>query len=105
MPNFDQKIFWFPESYNELRKEMFTHWNPKVTGKHPHHMLAEVRWSDVRCSWAMAYDAEMFVEYMNEKLKGVYKIALRTNDDELKIGYICSVFLKELRRIRGEPNP
>lgn len=95
----------FPDQYNELRKELSTHWNPKQTGEHPHHKLAMVRWDSYRCGWAMAFDAEMFVEYMNEKLDGIFRVAIMTNDDELRIGNICSVFLKELRRRRGEPNP
>lgn len=105
MPNFDQKIFMFPESYNELRKELETHWNPKKTGLYPHHKLAEVRWDYWRCGWAMAFDAEEFVSYMNEKLDGVFKIRLVSNDDDLHIDNICKTFLKELRRRRGEPNP
>lgn len=105
MANFDEKVFWFPEEYNELRKELETHWNPVKTGKYPHHYLADVKWTAPQCGWAMAFDAEMFVEYMNGKLDGVYNIALATNDDQQRIGYICGTFLKELRKRRGEQNP
>jgi hypothetical protein len=53
----------------------------------------------------MAFDAEIFVEYMNEKLDGIYKIPIASASDETRIGYICAVFLKELRKRRGESNP
>lgn len=105
MPNFDQKIFMFPESYNELRKELETHWNPNKTGIHPHHRICEVRWDYWQCGWAMAWDADIFVSYMNKKLSYPYNVLAVTNDDELRIGHICSIFLKELRKKRGESNP
>ena len=103
--NFDQNIYIFPESWQELRKELFTHWNPKHTGLKSHHYLCDVRWDRPECGWAMAFDADLFVEYMNGKLKGVYKVLTATNDKEFQIGHICKIFLTELRRIRGEPNP
>lgn len=104
--NFDQKIFWFPESYNHLRSELETHWNPRKTGQVPHHLLApQIRWTDWQCGWAMAFDAENFVEYMNRGLDGVFRVSVVTHDDQLRIDHICSVFLKELRKRRGEPNP
>lgn len=87
--SFDQKIFMFPESYNELRKELHDHW-PSL-------------WNKVQ--WSMAFDAELFVELMNRNLDGVYKVALVTSERELEISHICSTFLKELRRRRGERNP
>lgn len=105
MANFDQKLFMFPDEYNELRKELFTHWNPKETGEHPHHKQANVKWDDPRCGWALAFDAELFVEYMNSRLDNVFRVAVITNSDDLRIANICSVFLKELRRRRGERNP
>lgn len=89
--NFDQKVFMFPEEYNELRKELMLNW-PEL-------------WKNWRCQWAMAFDAEIFVEFMNTKLNGVYRIAMATDDKQKEIGYICGTFLKELRRLRGEPNP
>lgn len=91
MPLDPAKIFMFPESYTELRKELTTHW-PDL-------------WKDPRCQWAMAFDAPMFVEFMNSKLDGVYNVAIRTSDDETRIDYICTTFLTELRKRRGELNP
>lgn len=91
MPNFDQKIFWFPESYNELRKELVKFW-PEL-------------WEQRRCQWAMAFDADIFIEFMNEKLDGVYNVAIVTNDDHLRMDHICTIFLTELRKRRGELNP
>lgn len=104
--NFDEKIFMFPEQWIELRKELEIHWNPDKTGKHPHHLLVpNLKWSDPRCGWALAFDAELFVEYMNSRFDGIYRIAAVTRDDELRIAHICGIFLKELRKRRGEPNP
>jgi hypothetical protein len=91
MPIDPKNIFMFPESYNELRKELYTHW-PEL-------------WNDPRGGWAMAFDAELFVEFMNSKLDGVYKVRPATNNDELAIDYICKTFLTELRKRRGELNP
>lgn len=106
MPNFDQKIFWFPDEWTELRKELETHWNPVKTGEYPHHLLApKVKWTDPRVGWALAFDAEMFLEFMNEQLGGVFRISMVTDDKELHIRHICGTFLKELRKKRGERNP
>lgn len=91
MPLDPSKIFMFPESYNELRKELVNNW-PDL-------------WSDPRCGWAMAFDADLFVEFMNTKLDGVYKVVLATREDELRIDHVCKIFLTELRRRRGELNP
>lgn len=96
--NFDQKIFMFPEAYNQLRAELSMYWNPNPHFKKP-------RWADWQCGWAMAWEAETFVEYMNTSLDGVLRILPTTRDDELRIEHICKVFLTELRRKRGEPNP
>lgn len=103
--NFDQKVFMFPESYNRLREELSTHWNPDVTGEHPHHKLCDVRWKYWKCGWAMAWEADTFVEYMNDKLNGIMKVAAVVKDDYLRVDMICSIFLKELRKRRGELNP
>lgn len=105
MPNFDSKIFMFPESYNQLRIELETHWNPRKTGEHPHHKLAEVRWHFWQCGWAMAWEAETFVQYMQEKLGAPLKIIPNTRDDGLRVDVFCKAFLTELRKRRGEPNP
>lgn len=100
--NFDEKIFMFPEEFNLLRQELFTHWNPGKTGKYPHHALApNIRWDHWQCGWAMAFSAEDFVEYMNTGLDGVFKVIAITNDDELRIKNICKIFLDELRKRRG----
>lgn len=97
MPNFDQKLFMFPESYNQLRTELSTHWNDDKNKK-PY-------WRDWQCGWAQAWDAEIFIEYMNTHTDGAYRVLAATNDKQKEIGYICECFLKELRRRRGEPNP
>lgn len=90
--NFDQKIFMFPEHYNLLRQELYSFWNDPE--KKPY-------WTHWKCGWAMAFSAEDFVEYMNTCLDGVFKVAVITNDDEMRIDNICKIFLDELRRRRG----
>lgn len=92
--NFDQKIFMFPDSYNELRKELVNNW-PEL-------------WKDPRCGWAMAFDAPMFTEFMNSKLDGVLKIVTVGGaiwDDKDNCNRVCHIFLTELRKRRGEVNP
>ncbi len=91
MPLDPSKIFMFPEEWIELRKELVTHW-PDL-------------WKHPGVGWAMAFDADLFVETMNSKLDGVYNVLLATDDRQRQIGYICGIFLKELRRRRGEANP
>lgn len=77
--NFDQKIYMFPESYNQLRKELINYW--------PH------TWSSV--GWSMAYKAEDFVAAMNEAL------GLKLQFDTQKVEAICLTYLHALRDRRG----
>lgn len=78
-------IFLFPNSYNLLRKELHDHW--------------PVIWKDVQ--WAMAFDAEMFVEKMQRHTDQAYKITAVTRDRELEIDHICTCFLNYLTKKRG----
>lgn len=89
MPIDAHKIFMFPESYNRLREELHTHW-PAI-------------WKDVQ--WAMAFDANMFVEKMNGHTDRAYAVSAIMNDSQMKIDYICLKFLTYLRKKRGELNP
>ena len=77
--NFDQKIYMFPESYNQLRMELHNHW-PDL-------------WS--RVSWAMAFAANIFVEKMNDEL------GLAVILDSAKVDAICTEYLQTLRTKRG----
>lgn len=77
--NFDQKLYFFPESYNALRKEIHDNW-PTL-------------WALV--SWRMAYNAQEFVEYMNEATE------LNLVFDTEKVAWICDQYLTALRRMRG----
>lgn len=97
--NFDQKVYTFPDSWIELRKELYNYWREDLpSSKVPN-------WNDPRCGWALAFDAPLFTEYMNTALGGVLNVAMVTNDKEFHIDYICKTFLKELRKRRGELNP
>lgn len=77
--NFDQKIYMFPESYNELRKELSTNW-PTL-------------WQAV--GWPMAYASNMFVSIMNEALD------LDVQLDSEKVDAICTEYLQALWKRRG----
>lgn len=77
--NFDQKIYLFPESYNELRRELHDHW-PNL-------------WKVV--GWPMAYAANIFVEEMNSALD------LRVTLDSDRIDAICTEYLQALWKKRG----
>lgn|SRR5574341_160234 len=87
MPLDPNKVFMFPESYNQLRKELMLHWTDL--------------WNDPRCGWAMAFDMPMFIEFMNSKLDSVLRVTVVIDGDEKFCDYVCSTFLKELRRRRG----
>lgn len=73
----------FPDSYNNLRKELHDHW-PKI-------------WKDVQ--WSMAFDAEMFVEKMQRHLG--LQLLLVPGTPSAECDYWCSRFLQELRTLRG----
>ncbi len=77
--NFDQKIYMFPESYNELRKELVTYW-PEL-------------WKLV--GWPMCYAANLFVGIMNDALD------LNVVLDSSKVDAICEEFLQALWKKRG----
>lgn len=77
--NFDQKIYLFPESYNQLRKELYENW-PTL-------------WKLV--GWPMAFAANVFVETMNEALD------LRVILDSDRVDAICTEYLQALRKKRG----
>lgn len=77
--NFDQKIYMFPESYNELRRELVTHW-PTL-------------WQHVQ--WPMAYAAGLFIERMNDALD------LYVQMDSHRVDAICTEYLQALRKKRG----
>lgn len=77
--NFDQKVYMFPESYNELRRELSSYW-PTL-------------WQLVQ--WRMAYRAEEFVEYMNEALD------VAVIFDTEKVDFICKTYINLLRSKRG----
>ena len=74
------KIYMFPESYNELRRELVTYWTHTI-------------WPQV--AWRMAFRAEEFVETMNEIL-GVAVVF-----DTAKVDFICRTYLAILRKNRG----
>lgn len=76
--NFDQKIYWFPPHFNLLRQELFENW--------------KTLWALV--GWAMAFRAEMFIEYMNDALD----MGLALDSDS--VDWTCEQYLIELRRRR-----
>lgn len=77
--NFDEKIYMFPESYNQLRKELMNYW-PAL-------------WEAV--GWPMAYKAELFVERMNDAT------SLKLQFDTAKVESTCLAYLNALRTFRG----
>lgn len=79
MPLDPSKIFMYPESYNQLRKELC----------HPFHARL---WKKVQ--WFMAFDFPLFVENMNRELD------LRVYF-EADLDGVCTIYLNELRKKRG----
>ena len=74
-----EKLYFFPESYNALRREISEHW-PDL-------------WMLV--GYNMAYKAEDFVATMNDALD------LKVQFDGNKVGVTCSLYLNALRKLRG----
>lgn len=73
------KVYWFPESYNALRKELYENW-PAV-------------WETV--GWSMAFESTTFVELMD------YILLTKTTFDTNKVSAICHKYLNLLRAKRG----
>lgn len=96
MPLDPEKVFMFPESYNELRKELMTFWD-SPDSKIPH------LWKWV--GWYMAFDMVEFIERMQDKLDHPIKVIPLTKDDTVRTDIVCTAFLTELRKRRGELNP
>lgn len=77
--NFDQKIYWFPESYNALRRELYENW-PEI-------------WQQI--GWYMAHNPQEFVSGMN------WLLNLNVQFDTDRVDGICKTFLNALRVQRG----
>lgn len=76
--NFDQKIYWFPPHYNELRRELVEHW-PAL-------------WA--LSAYRMVYLPEEFSEFMNEATD------LRVQFDSGAVDWMCQQWLDALIRLR-----
>ena len=74
-----EKTYWFPESYNALRIELFQNW-PNL-------------WQAV--GYVMAYDGPVFCELMDAALD------TKTTFDTATVGGICAKYLDLLRNKRG----
>ena len=85
--NFDQKVYYFPESFNALRREMEQYWPTLFTAVNP-----EIGKSIAYC---MVFDAPQFVALMNEALD------LTVQMDSDNVDGICKQFLDALRVLRG----
>lgn len=77
--NFDEKLYFFPESYNALRKELYEQW-PEI-------------WPIV--GWVMGNNGPEFVSRMNEGLQ------MNLQFDTNKVDSICKTYLNRLRKQRG----
>jgi hypothetical protein len=72
-------LYFFPESYNALRKELIENW-PNL-------------WAAT--GYNMAFNAGQFVHDMNDAT------GLRIQYDTQKVDATCTAFLNELRSLRG----
>lgn len=77
--NFDEKIYWMPEVFNALRRELNENWP---------HLFARV-------GWAMAFDAPTFIEMMDAALD------TKTGFDSDRVEATCAKYLDMLRIKRG----
>lgn len=75
----EDKVYYFPESYNALRKELSESW-PTL-------------WQVV--GHAMAFDAPKFIEMMDAALE------MKTTFDSAKVGAICHRYWNALRMKKG----
>lgn len=85
--NFDQKIYLFPDSYNALRKELYTNYPILFQTVNPE--------TGVSLAYCMVYDAPQFIAVLNGALDMVIQV------DTDNVDYICKKFLNALRVKRG----
>lgn len=77
--NIDEKVYWFPESFNYLRKLLHEEFP---------HLFAVV-------GWAMANDAPRFIELMDAALD------TKTTFDTAKVDATCKKYIDLLRMKKG----
>lgn len=77
--NFDQKIYWFPPHYNELRRELHDNWKNL--------------WA--LTSYRMAFMPEEFCALMNDATD------LKVMFDSDAVDFMCEHWLNRLRQMRG----
>lgn len=85
--SFDKKVYFFPESFNALRRELQENWreffeevNP-LTGTSP--------------AYCMVFDAPQFIGYCNGFT------GLTVQFDSESVDAICQTFLNKFRNMRG----
>lgn len=85
--NFDQKVYYFPESFNALRRELDQHWQTLFYSVNPE--------MGKSLAWCMAFDAPTFVGVLN----GALDLTVQFDSDN--VSGICHTFLNALRAKRG----
>lgn len=85
--NFDQKIYYFPEEFNALRRELEQYW-PAFFGT----INPEFGFSP---AWAMVHNGPQFIGLMNGALDMDMQL------DTENIAGICKAYLNKMRAMRG----
>ncbi len=82
-----QKVYYFPPSYNALRKELETWWKDFFEGINP--------LSGTSPAYCMVFDAPQFIGYMN----GFTGLSLQLDGDNVE--WTCKQYLNALRKMRN----
>lgn len=85
--NFDQKIYYFPESFNALRRELEENWLEFFTTVNP--------LDGTSPAWCMVHNAPQFIGYCNGAT------GLSVQFDSENVSGICGEFLNAFRKMRG----
>lgn len=85
--SFDKKVYFFPESFNALRRELEENWRDFFLTASPD--------TGTSPAWCMVFDAPQFIGFMN----GFTGLSIQV--DTGSVDYICKQFLNALRAKRG----
>lgn len=84
---FDKKVYYFPEEFNALRRELEENWNEFFTTVNP--------LSGTSPAYCMVFDAPQFIGYCN----GITGLAVQFDTEN--VSGICKTFLNAFRKMRG----
>ena len=84
---FSKKVYYMPEEFNALRRELEENWNDFFTTVSP--------FTGTSPAWCMVFDAPQFIGFCN----GMTGLAVQFDSGD--VANICKTFLNAFRKLRG----